>query len=80
MVGKTISIELPEDLWATLIELAGALGIASADEAAIIAIAEWASRRRSELDDRDPAQKYFVNEALDQLAAAAMRPKRSPKD
>ncbi len=80
MAGKTISIELPEDLWATLVELSGALGIASAHEAAIIAIAEWVSRRKSELDDRDPAQKYFVNEALDQLAAAAMRPKQSPKD
>ncbi len=79
MAGKTISIELPEDLWATLVELAGALGIASGDEAAVIAIAEWTSRRKSELDDRDPAQKYFVNEALDRLAAGAQR-KLTKKD
>ncbi len=79
MAGKTIRIELPEDLWATLLELAGALGIASADEAAVIAIAEWTSRRRSELDDRDPAQKYFVNEALDRLAAGAQQ-KRTKQD
>ena len=79
MPGKTISFELPDDLWTTLLELADALGIASAEEAAIIAIAEWTSRRKSELDDRDPAQKYFVNEALDQLAAGMQQkpPKKS---
>jgi len=32
-------------------------------------LADWIARRQSELDDRDPAQRYFINEALDQLAA-----------
>jgi len=43
------------------------LGIGDPAEAAVIAIAQWVSRRKSELDDRDPQQRYFINEALDEL-------------
>jgi len=75
MAGKPIKIELPEELWAGLSEVADALGISTAEEAAVIAIAEWIGRRKAELDDRDPAQRYFVNEALDELAAGAERKK-----
>jgi predicted transcriptional regulator len=75
MAGKTITIELPDGLWTGLGEVADALGIASANEAATIAIAEWVARRKAELDDRDPARRYFVNEALDELAAGAEKKK-----
>jgi hypothetical protein len=75
MTGKAIKVELPDELWAGLSEVAGALGISSAEEAAVIAIGEWTSRRKAELDDRDPAQRYFVNQALDELAAGAERKK-----
>jgi predicted transcriptional regulator len=75
MAGKTISVAVPDELWAGLSEVAEALGISSAEEAAVIAIAEWTARRRSELDDRDPQQRYFVNQALDELAAGAEKKK-----
>jgi predicted transcriptional regulator len=75
MVGKTISFEVPDELWAALSEVADAVGISSAEEAAVIAIAEWTARRKSELDDRDPAQRYFVNQALDELSADAEKKK-----
>jgi hypothetical protein len=47
--------------------VAQAMGIANPEEAATIGLAEWVSRRKSELDDRDPNEKYAVNEALDEL-------------
>jgi predicted transcriptional regulator len=75
MVGKTIRVELPDELYAGLSEVADALGISSAEEAAVIAIAEWTARRKADLDDRDPAQRYFVNQALDELAAGAEKKK-----
>ena len=67
MAGRTIKVELPDELWMRLGEVAEALRISSANEAAIIAIAEWTAQRKAELDDHDPSQKYFVNEALDEL-------------
>lgn len=68
MAGKSITVELPDELWATLSEVGDALGIAKVEETAVIALAEWAARRKGELDDRNPSQRYFVNEALDELA------------
>jgi len=47
--------------------VAEAMGISNPEEAATIGLAEWVSRRKSELDDRDPNEKYEVNEALDEL-------------
>jgi hypothetical protein len=75
MAGKAIKVELPDELWAGLSEVADALGISSVEEAAVIAIAEWTARRKTELDDRDPAQRYFVNQALDELAVSAEKKK-----
>jgi predicted transcriptional regulator len=75
MAGKAITVELPDELWAELGEVAGALGISSPQEAAVIAIAEWTARRKSEMDERDPEQRYFVNQALDELAAGADKKK-----
>jgi hypothetical protein len=62
-----IEIDLPDELRGDLQTVAEALGIGSLPEAALIGIADWTSRRKAELDDRNPAQRYFVNEALDEL-------------
>lgn len=67
MAGRKIQLELPDELFAQLELVAGALGISDPAEAAVIGVAEWVSRCKSELDDRDPAQRYFINEALDEL-------------
>jgi hypothetical protein len=75
MAGKAIRVKVPDELWAGLSEVADALGISSVEEAAVIAIAQWTAGRKSELDDRDPAQRYFVNQALDELAASGAKKK-----
>jgi hypothetical protein len=75
MASKTLRVDLPDELCAALSEVAEALGVSSAEEAAVIAIAEWTARRKAELDDRDPAQRYFVNQALDELAASGEKKK-----
>ncbi len=67
MAGRRIEVELSEELYADLQQIAGALGIQDLSDALVVGLAEWASRRKSQLDDRDPGQKYFVNEALDEL-------------
>jgi len=67
MAGKKIQLILPDELFAQLERIAGALGIPDPAEAAVIGVAEWVSRLKSELDDRDPEQRYFINEALDEL-------------
>jgi hypothetical protein len=67
MAGRRLEIELPEELFAGLEEVARGLQIPDPAQAAAIGLAEWVSRRKSELDDRNPDQKYFVNEALDEL-------------
>jgi len=64
-----IEIDLPDELRDDLRQVAEALGIPMLKEAAIIAIADWTSQRKREMDDRDPSQRYFVNEALDELTA-----------
>lgn len=67
MAGRRIELELPDELFAQLERVADRVGVSGATEAAMIAVAEWVSRRKSEIDDRDPDQKYFVNDALDEL-------------
>jgi hypothetical protein len=67
MAGRKIVLELPEELFADLEGVAGALGIGTPAEAALIGVAEWVSRQKSEMDSRDPGQRYFINEALDEL-------------
>ena len=63
-----IILELPEGLANELERIADAFEVRDVNEAALIGLADWIARRKSELDDRDPAQRYFINEALDQLA------------
>jgi hypothetical protein len=62
-----IQIDLPDELFAQLMQVAESMGIANPEEAATVGLAEWVSRRKAELDDRDPSEKYIVNEALDEL-------------
>lgn len=68
MASKRLEIELPQELFDELLELANRVGMRDIAEAALMAVADWVARRKAELDDRDPDQKYFVNEALDELA------------
>ena len=66
-LSRKIQIEIPDELFAQLLRVAEAIGISNPEEAATVGLAEWVSRRKSELDDRDPNEKYEVNEALDEL-------------
>ena len=68
MAAARIELNLPEELFEQLQQVAEALGIADPAEAAVIGLADWVSRRRSEIEDRDPSQRYFINEALDELS------------
>ena len=69
MPPTRIILDLSDELSGELTRIAEAFGIADLNQAALIGLADWIARRKSELDDRDPDQRYFVNEALDQLAA-----------
>jgi metal-responsive CopG/Arc/MetJ family transcriptional regulator len=69
MAGKRIELDLPDELYDLLGEVGEKVGLHDRNEAAVVAIAEWISQRKAELDDRDPDQKYFINEALDELIA-----------
>ena len=66
-MSKTITIDLPDELLTQLMQVAASMGVSNPEEAATIGLAEWVARRKSELDDRDPNEKYVVNEALDEL-------------
>jgi hypothetical protein len=66
-LSKRIQIDLPDELFGQLMRVAQAMGISNPEEVVTIGMAEWVSRRKSELDDRDPNEKYVVNEALDEL-------------
>jgi hypothetical protein len=68
MAQRRLELDLPEELFNQLCSVSDALGIPNLAEAAMIALADWVSRRKAELDDRDPDQRYFINEALDELA------------
>ena len=65
-MSKKIQNDVPDELFEQLMRVAEAMGLSNS-EAATVGLAEWVSRRKSELDDRDPNEKYEVNEALDEL-------------
>lgn len=69
MLERRIILDLTDELWNDLTRIAEAFEIGDLNEAALIGLADWIVRRKSELDDRDPSQRYFINEALDELAA-----------
>jgi hypothetical protein len=62
-----MEIDLPDELIQDLKKVAEALGLGPPKEAAVIGIADWIARRKAELDDFDPSQRYFINEALDEI-------------
>jgi len=66
-LSRKIHIEVPDELFGQLMKVAEAMGISNPEEVATVGLAEWVSRRKAELDDRDPNEKYAVNEALDEL-------------
>jgi len=68
MPSRRITLDLPEEMGDDLTRIAEAFALGNLNEAALIGLSEWIARRKSELDDRDPDQRYFINEALDQLA------------
>ena len=64
---RVVHLELEEGAWRDLEAVAAHLGLASVEDALRAAAADWLARRKAEIADRDPAQRYFVNEALDEL-------------
>jgi len=69
LLEQKIQIDVPDELVRATDAGSGGDGISNPAEAATVGLAEWVSRRKSELDDRDPNEKYEVNEALDELLA-----------
>jgi hypothetical protein len=67
MSQTRIELVLHPDLASDLARIAEACGMRDIVEAATVGLAEWASWRTARLDDHDPAARYFVNEALDEL-------------
>jgi hypothetical protein len=65
---RVIRLELDEEICRELEQIADRFGFGTIEDALRIAAADWAARRKAELDDRDPNQRYFVNEALDLLS------------
>lgn len=64
-----LELILPVEALRELERIARAVGHDDAVAAAKFGLIEWIARRKEELDNQDPAQKYFVNEALDELFA-----------
>jgi hypothetical protein len=62
-----IELTIPGELFEQLCRIAEASGLCDAAEAAMVGLAEWTAGRQADLDNRNPAEKYFVNEALDEL-------------
>jgi len=64
-----VEIDLPDELFQELERVAEALGLGPVKEAALLGIADWVALRKAELDDLDPSQRYFINQALDEIIA-----------
>jgi hypothetical protein len=73
MAVRRIEIELTEELWRSLELIAESFAMGDPAEAALIGLADWIIRRKAELDDRNPDERYFINEALDDLATRSRR-------
>ncbi|HVC45143.1 MAG TPA: hypothetical protein VND20_10020 [Candidatus Binataceae bacterium] len=69
MDDRRVILDLPAELWDDLARVAAALELGTPDSAALYGLAEWIAQRKSEIADRDPAERYFINQALDELAA-----------
>ena len=66
---RVIALELDEKLCRDLEEVAAHFGLGDIEDALRIAAADWAARRTAEIAQSDPNERYFVNEALDELIA-----------
>ncbi|MDO8434569.1 MAG: hypothetical protein Q7S58_19400 [Candidatus Binatus sp.] len=67
MASNRIQLELPDELYAQLVRVGESMGISNPGETATVGLAQWLAQRIAKLDDKDPSQKYLVNEALDEL-------------
>jgi hypothetical protein len=66
---RVIRLELDEKLCRDLEKLAAHFGIGGIEDALRAAAAEWAAGRKAEVAENDPNERYFVNQALDELIA-----------
>ena len=64
---RRLELQLSEEAWTGLTRIAQELGADDLSAVAHRGLLDWIGARTAELDNRDPAQKYFVNEALDEL-------------
>jgi hypothetical protein len=64
-----IELILPLAIREELERIARAAGHDDAVTAAKCGLIEWVAQRKEQLDNHDPSQKYFINEALDELFA-----------
>ncbi len=67
MSTRLLRLELDVVLCDDLEQAAADLGLGAIEDALRLAAVEWVARRKAEINDRDPNQRYFVNEALDEL-------------
>ena len=67
MGTRVIPLELDDKLCRELEEVTAHLRLGTIEDVLRIAAADWVSRRKAEIDNQDPNQRYFVNEALDEL-------------
>ena len=74
MSTRVVSLELEASFCQELEALAARLGMGGLEEALKAAAEQWAASQRTEIDERDPGQRYFVNEALDELMARKTKP------
>ncbi len=69
MTDEKITLALPAELGAELRRVARALGIEPPEAAVRLAIEDWVARNRALPGDSGAGEKYFVNDALDELIA-----------
>lgn len=72
---RIISLEIDDTLYGELAEMAIRLKLGTVENALRIAAADWISRRKTQASDEESAEnsdeksddRYFVNQALDEL-------------
>ena len=69
MANELIQIELSAEMAGQLRETARSVGIADIRDAVAAAIGEWVARYGNAAASDQADEKYFVNQALDDLAA-----------
>jgi hypothetical protein len=67
MEERKLELTITAELYQELRRIAEAAGNDNFAEVATAGLAQWIGWRTAELDSRDPAQRYFINEALDEL-------------